>query len=90
LLYKSGKPQQAAPYIQRALALDPQMAAARQLSAVMSGETRPVAQRTPATMTIARAAAPRTQQLPRVPADEGTWGDAPRPDSLPQLLPPVN
>jgi Tfp pilus assembly protein PilF len=90
LFYKSGKPQQAAPYLQKALALDPQMAAARQLLAVMSGETPPVAQRAPAPTAIARAVAPRAQQLPRVPANEGAWGDAPRPDSLPQLLPPVN
>jgi tetratricopeptide (TPR) repeat protein len=90
LLFKSDKPQQAAPFIQKALALDPQMAPARQLLAVMSGEPQAGPQRTVATAASTRAPVIRPQALPQPDPAEEAWGDAPHPDSLPQLLPPVN
>jgi hypothetical protein len=106
LLYKSGKSQEAAACLQRALQVDPQLAPAQQLLATISGQdavnlatARPAppaeprgAGSTPQWATSSYAA-PAGHQLPQsLPAigdNTEDWGDAPTPDSLPQLLPPV-
>jgi Flp pilus assembly protein TadD len=105
LLYKSGKSQEAAACLRRALELDPQLTAAGQLLATLAGrdavelantappqEYRREAVTTPqwnaATFTTP-AGHQLPQSLPTVSPRAEDWGNAPTPDSLPQLLPPV-
>jgi tetratricopeptide (TPR) repeat protein len=106
LLYKSGKSQEAAECLRRALELDPQLAPANQLlttisragTADLAGSSQPqinygaIAPTTPQWSAAAYATAAghqHPQSFPTVDAAEEDWGDAPTPDSLPQLLPPV-
>jgi Tfp pilus assembly protein PilF len=105
LLHKSGKGALAATYLRRAVQLDPQMAPAHQLLAVVTAPAGQVAARPQAPAGGDPRASddgqnvfisisdphspPGPASLPAVKAPQQDWGDAPSPGDLPQLLPPV-
>lgn len=104
LLHKSGKREQAATCLRKALELDPQMAPAQQLLAVVTGQASSNIAAKPQGSARTAAGVEGAGQnvfismskhggaphgLPAVRAQKEDWGDAPTPESLPQLLPPV-
>jgi Tfp pilus assembly protein PilF len=103
LLYKDGRVQEASHYLRRALEHDPQLAQAQRLLAMIDAPAahmdaqHAAHENSPANTFAPASDLPLVLQQPGLPpmglpahSPPGSdWGDPPTPDSLPQLLPPV-